>query len=65
MSQFRLFGSNVLLIPPHIAIELNVSSMTLEEDFMGHNSINIEENEVHISGCTGTFSLKSAASTLD
>lgn len=35
--------------------ELNVGCMTLEEDFMGHNSINFEENEVHISGWAGTF----------
>lgn len=35
--------------------ELNAGTMTLEEEFMGHNSINFEENEVHISGCSGTF----------
>lgn len=34
--------------------ELNVGSMTLEEDFIGHNSITFEENEVHISGWVGT-----------
>lgn len=38
--------------------ELNVGSMTLEEDFMGHNSITFEENEVHISGWVGTWNLQ-------